>query len=135
MRIKILLLSAVTVCASLLAKANTGTGTGEESAKKSDLLGGVYNSETKKPLGNVVVTAYVSNKKEKSVVTDSNGNFSFDELKPGTYKIVFEKDGYKKVTKEKKIFRIDEGLQINVSLEEHHNYDFTPGPSLFFDSK
>ena len=132
MRIKLLLLCCFAACISLAAKANTTPGHGEESAKKSEMAGGVYHIDSKKPLVSVVVTAYTGNKKEKVVLTDSNGNFSFDELKPGTYKFVFEKDGFKKVTRERTISRVDEGLQVNVQLEEHNSFDFMPGPSHFF---
>ncbi|MCW3074525.1 MAG: hypothetical protein JWP69_1594 [Flaviaesturariibacter sp.] len=113
--------------------AATPPGTGDENAKKNDLVGGVYNSETRKPLGNVTVTAFVSNSKEKSVLTDAAGSFSFNDLKPGTYKLVFEKEGFRKVTKEKYISRVDEALDLNILMEEHNAYDFTPGPSHFFD--
>ena len=133
MRIKLLLLTCLAVCLSIMAKANTTPGTGEEEAKRTDVAGGVYHNETKKPLGSVTVTAYAGTKKEKSVLTDRDGNFSFDELKPGTYKFVFEKEGFKKITKERTISRIDEGLQVNVHMEEHSSFDFMPGPSQFFE--
>jgi hypothetical protein len=133
MRKKLFLLGCVALCATLSAKANTTPGHGEETTKKSDIIGGVYHSDSKKPLSSVVVTAYVGNKKEKVVLTDSNGNYSFDELKPGTYTFVFQKDGFKKVTRSKTISRVDEGLQVNVQMDEHNTYDFMPGPSHFFD--
>ncbi len=101
--------------------------------KKSDIAGGVYHSETKKPINSVSVTAYSITKKEKTVTSDANGSFSFDDLKPGTYKFVFEKAGFKKVTKEKTIARADEGSALNVLMEEHPEFDFTPGPAHFFD--
>lgn len=135
MRKKLFLLSCVALLAALGAKANTTPGTGEESAKKSEVAGGVYHNESGKPLGAVVVTAYTGNKKEKVVLTDSNGNYSFDELKPGTYTFVFQKDGFKKVTKNRTINRPDEGVLVNVRLEEHSTFDFMPGPSHFFDSE
>jgi hypothetical protein len=127
------LLAFTMMLLSCYAKANTNTepGIGEES-RKTDIAGGVYHSENKKPLSNVHVTAYVSNKKEKAVVTDANGNFSFDDLKPGTYKFVFEKEGFRKVTREKTITRIDEGIDMTVLLDEHDAIDITPGPSQFF---
>lgn len=134
MRSKLILLGCFALCAALGAKANTGTSDCTEPSKKSDILGGVYHHDTKKPLSNVVVTAFSGNKKEKTVLTDSNGNYSFDELKPGTYTFVFQKDGFKKVTKAGTIHREDEGLQLNVSLQEHNTFDFMPGPSIFFDS-
>ncbi|MDB5197765.1 MAG: hypothetical protein JWP88_2136 [Flaviaesturariibacter sp.] len=118
---------------SCYAKAADGPGTGEENSKKNDVIGGVFNADTKKPLSNVSVTAFTANKKEKAVLTDASGAFSFNDLKPGTYKFVFEKDGYRKVTKEKTISRIDESFDLSVLMDEHTTYDFTPGPSHFFD--
>jgi hypothetical protein len=128
------LLACTVMLLSCYAKANNNTepGVGEES-KKTDIAGGVYHSENKKPLSNVLVTAYVSNKKEKAVVTDANGNFSFDDLKPGRYKFVFEKEGFRKVTREKTITRVDEGIDMNVLLDEHEAIDISPGPAQFFN--
>jgi hypothetical protein len=134
MKLRLFLMALLVAGASCAARANNTTpGVGEESNKKSDLMGGVFHSESRKPLGNVTVTAYSSNKKEKVVQTDAAGAFSFDDLKPGTYKFVFEKAGYRKVVREKTIQRSDEATELNVSLEEHATYDFTPGPAHFFD--
>lgn len=135
MRIKLILLCCIALAASLAATACTTPIHGEERATKSDILGGVYQRESGKPLGSVVVTAYTGNKKEKVVLTDSNGNYSFDELKPGTYRFVFYKDGFKKVVRARTIYRVDEGVQINVNMEEQTTFDFMPGPSHFFDSE
>jgi hypothetical protein len=133
MKCKALFIAAF-VLASSCARANaTPPNNGEETIKKNDVVGGVFHSETRKPLGNVVVTAFVSNKKEKTVTTDATGAFSFNDLKPGTYRFVFEKDGFRRVSKEKTISRVDEALDLTVLLEEHSTYDFTPGPSHFFD--
>jgi len=108
-------------------------GAGEK-VKKTDISGGVVDTDSKKPISNVSVTAFAFNKKEKVVFTDVNGNFSFDDLKPGTYKFVFEKTGYKKQAREKTLVRVDEALLLNISLEEHSTFDFMPGPSHFFDN-
>jgi len=133
MKYKLLLLSFSTVLISLGAKAGTTPGDDIETIRKQDVVGGVYDNNSKKPLSNVSVTAYLVSKKEKTVLTDSNGNYSFDDLKPGTYKFVFEKEGFKKQSKEKIISRVDEAFQLNVSMDEHSNFDFMPGPSQFFD--
>src|SRR5687768_11300848 len=97
-------LALLLIGGSLLAKANT-TNTGEETTKKSDIVGGVYMHDSKKPLGSVSVTVYSATKREKVVLTNNGGLYSFDDLKAGTYKFVFEKEGYKKVTKEKVLVR------------------------------
>ncbi len=134
MKYKLLLLSFFAILISFGAKANiTPPGDDGETIKKQDVVGSVYDNNSKKPLTNVSVTAYLLAKKEKTVWTDSNGNFSFDDLKPGSYKFVFEKDGFKKVSKEKNIARIDEGFLLNINMDEHVNFDFMPGPSHFFD--
>src|SRR5215216_6781206 len=99
MNLKLLLLTLVFSAGACIAHANGGSpGTGEDT-KKNDIAGGVIHSDTKKPLSNVSVTAYSANKKEKVVLTDGTGNYSFSELKPGTYKLIFEKEGFRKVTK------------------------------------
>ena len=130
------LLTFTLVLGSFIASANGNlpptTGDNDD-IKKSDVAGGVVDNDSKKPLGNVNVTAYSNNKREKAVVTDNQGNFSFEDLKPGTYKFVFEKEGYKKVTKEKIITRVDEGVQLNINMQEHNSFDFMPGPSSLID--
>ena len=132
MKPKLLLLTCFTVLASMFAFAGeTPPGTGEESTKKADIVGGVYNSETKRPLNSVSVTVYSASKKEKVIYTDLNGNYSFEDLKAGTYKFVFEKDGFKKVTKEKVVVRQDEAVQLNIEMSEHSSFDFMPGPFHF----
>jgi len=132
MKIKLLLLSCTVLFASVIAKANPTPTESDGTTKKNDINGGVYHSETKKPLSNVSVTAYLTtNKKEKVIVSDNNGNYAFDDLKPGVYKFVFEKDGYKKVTKEKIFIKTDEGFQLNVEMAEEKDFDFIPGAFNF----
>ncbi len=133
MKYKLLLLSFFTILISLGAKANITPGDDVETIRKQDVMGAVYDNTTKKPLSNVSVTAYLVAKKEKTVLTDLNGNYSFDDLKPGAYKFIFEKDGFKKVSKERILARVDEASQLNIAMDEHSNFDFMPGPSQFFD--
>jgi hypothetical protein len=134
MKYKLFLLTSLAVLASFLASASDAPpGIGENDAKKNDVVGGVYHNDSKKPLDNVSVTAYSASKKEKVVITDANGNYSFADLKPGTYKFVFEKGGFKKVTREKTISKVDEAHQLNINMEAHSAFEFMPGPSHFFD--
>ncbi len=128
MKLKTILLSFLLVFVSAIAKANTDPSDADETSKKDEINGGVYHNETKKPLINVSITAYLnSNKKEKVILSDNNGNYAFDDLKPGTYKFVFEKNGYKKVTREKIIIKTDEGFQLNVEMSEEKDFVFVPG--------
>lgn len=101
--------------------------------KKNDLMGVILHSESKKPLKDVTVTAYLVSKKEKAVQTDETGNYGFEELKPGTYKFVFEKSGYKRVTRDKVVVKTDEGFQLNIEMIESKDFDLVPSPLLFAD--
>ena len=109
------------------ADIGSDPGTG----KKDEVLGLVVHSETKKPLRDVSITAYNVTKKEKVVITDDSGNYFFDDLKPGTYKFVFEKAGFRKSTKEKVVVKTDEGFHMNMEMIEDNDFDIMPSPSSF----
>lgn len=126
MKLKTIFFTFVLLATACVAKANNNPGNGEES-RKPDIAGGVSHSETKKPISNVVVVAYNANKKERSVITDVNGNYNFNDLKPGTYKLVFEKEGFKKLVREKVQIRGDEDFQLNVELNEVESFLMMPG--------
>lgn len=135
MRFRLFLLTLFALTATLAAQANiTPPGTGEETARKADLMGGVYSNDSKKPLGNVTVTAtHLSTKKEKVVLTDADGNYAFNDLESGLYKFVFAKNGYKKLVKDKIQVRQEEGVQMDIGLTPHSTYDFLPGPFTLSD--
>ena len=107
----------------------TPAGPGE--GKKDELNGFVIHADSKKPLKDVSVTAILVSKKEKVVITDDEGSFAFDELKPGTYKFVFEKAGFKKITKEKVVIKTDEAFQLNIEMIESSDYEIMPSPFSF----
>lgn len=135
MRQKFLLVT-IALLGFAAAKANTGPDPDPidpEKGKKNDLAGIILHGESKKPLKDVTVTAYLISKKEKSVLTDEAGNYGFEELKPGTYKFVFEKSGYKRVTKDKVVVKTDEGFQLNIEMIESKDFDLVPSPLLFAD--
>lgn len=132
MKLKPLLITLIFCLTAMLSRANTTPGTEVENTKKNDIAGGVIHADTHKPLCNVNVVAYSSSKKEKVALTDGNGNYYFTDLKPGTYKLVFEKDGFKKVTKEKVTIRPEEGCQLNVEMSENDAFQILPG-LLFSD--
>jgi hypothetical protein len=124
MKLKFFLLTASLIGFGA-AKANTG---GPGDGKKDELNGIVIHSENKKPLKDVSVTAILITKKEKVVITDEEGSFSFDELKPGTYKFIFEKAGFKKITKEKVVIKTDEAFQLNIEMIESNDFEIMPSP-------
>ena len=139
MKIRILFL-AIGLLAFAAVKANAGPepGTGCDKPnnicdkKKGDEINGVIvDAESKKPIRDVSVTAYLVTKKEKSVTTDDEGGYSFDELKPGTYRFVFEKAGFKRVTKEKVVIKTDEAFQLNIEMIQNRDSDLMPSPFHF----
>jgi hypothetical protein len=125
MKQKILML-AIGLMGFVVANATDVTGPGD--GRKDELNGTVLHAETKKPLKDVTVTAILISKKEKVEVTNDEGGFSFDELKPGTYKFVFEKAGYRKITKEKVVIKTDEAFQLNIEMIENSDYEIMPSP-------
>jgi len=107
--------------------------TQEGNGKKNDINGNVIQVENKKPVKEVNITAYLDSKKEKVVSSDDTGNYAFDDLKPGTYKFVFEKMGFKKVVKDKVVIKTDESFQLNIEMIANNEYDLAPTPLHFSD--
>ena len=133
MKPKIFLL-AISLLGFAVAKANTDpVDPCNDKNKKNEINGVILHSENKKPLKDVIVTAYFASKKEKIVQTCDDGNYAFDELKPGTYKFVFEKAGFKRITKEKVVVKTDEAFQLNIEMIESNDFDLMPSPFHFSD--
>ena len=132
MKPKIYLL-AVSLLGFVAVKANAGPDPNSDGKKIDEINGIIFDSENKKPLKDVTITAYSVSKKEKTVQTDETGNYSFDELKPGTYKFVFEKAGYKKITKEKVVIKTDETFQLNIEMIGSNDFELMPSPFHFSD--
>lgn len=119
-------------CTATAFANDTDPGAGPCKGKKDDVNGVVIDADEKKPLKDVSITAYLTSKKEKVVLTDEDGGYAFDELKPGTYKFVFEKTGYKKVVKEKVVVKVDEGFQLRVEMLEDKDSGLMPSPFHFY---
>jgi len=116
MKIRSLLPLFALLLAGLFSYANNG---GKDNRKEDpDMLGIVTHADNRKPLKDVSVTAYNSSRKEKVVVSDANGNFNLIDLKPGVYKFVFEKDGFRRVVREKIILKTKEDYQLNIEMAE-----------------
>ena len=125
-----LFMLAISLLGFVAVKANNG---GPGDGKKDELNGTVVHSDTKKPLKDVSVTAVLISKKEKVVFTEDNGAYAFDELKPGTYKFIFEKAGFKKITKEKVVIKTNEAFQLNIEMITQNDFDILPSPFHFTD--
>ena len=130
MKSKLFLLISLIILGVTAANAS---GTDPVIGKKNDINGAVTELENRKPVREVNITAYLLAKKEKVVTTDEEGNYAFDDLKPGTYKFVFEKLGYKKVVKEKVVIKTDESFQMNIEMIENSDFDLAPSPFHFSD--
>ncbi len=96
------------------------------------IYGGVRQANSDRPLKDVTITVILQNNyREKTLQTDIHGEFGIDDLRPGTYKLVFQKDGYKKVVKDKIIVKSDNAVQLNIEMEET-GYELSPSPFHFF---
>lgn len=131
MKFRQLTLTAFFLAMAALAQAGTDNP-GEIDVE--DLNGTVMDAHTRKPLRDVSVTIIGQTKKEMIKVSDASGGYSFDDLKPGTYKLVFEKDGYKRQTREKVVIKANVLLQVNIEMEVQDNAERMPSPWHFFDS-
>lgn len=131
MRPKFFLLAVFTI-SFVIVKAG-GSDPCDCEGKKCAKMGTIISSDSHKPLKDVSVTAYLASKKEKSVMTGECGGFSFDELKPGTYKFIFEKSGFKKITKENVVVKADEGFQMNIEMIQESDLDLMPSPFHFLN--
>lgn len=127
---KKLLLSGVLFLGGFLA-ARAGN-TDPTDRKKEDVNGTVVHAESKKPLRDVTVTAYLISRKEESGSTDETGGYAFHSLKPGVYKLVFEKAGFRKVTREKVVVKADETFQLNIEMIENYPNELVPSPFHFY---
>ena len=109
-------------------------GVPDKGVAEEAVSGMVMDMDSKKPLKDVNITAILNSKREKAVLSDVNGGYSFFMLKPGTYKMIFEKEGYKKVVKEKILVKNRSSLQINIEMPEFIPF-FERAPSAwhFFD--
>jgi hypothetical protein len=134
MKQRILLLIAVCTLGFLKSRA-TDIDPITPGKNINEVAGNIVDGDSKKPLGEVTITAYSANKKEKFVISDEYGRFEFDELKTGVYKIVFEKEGYRKVVKEKVSIKTDETFQMRIEMIEADGFDLMPSPFHFFDTK
>mgnify|MGYP001266270309 CR=1 FL=1 len=102
--------------------------------KKTDIGGTVVHGENKRPLKDVSVTAYLVSKKDKTVqTTDQAGSFGFSDLQPGTYRLVFEKAGFRKITKDKVLIKGDDLFQLNIEMFETGDFDLGPSALHFSD--
>jgi len=132
MNIRSILLLFTFLMAGLFSYADNG---GKEKSKEDpDMLGMVMHADNRKPMKDVSVTAYSNSRKEKVTLSDANGNFNLVDLKPGIYKFVFEKDGFKRVVREKIVLKTKEDYQLNIEMAEEESMPDLMPSTLHFTS-
>jgi uncharacterized membrane protein len=135
MKRKILLVIASLFLCITASFANNENNGEKKNKAEPDMTGNITHAETGKPLKDVIVTAYNTTKKEKVVLSDGSGNFSLADLKPGTYKFTFEKDGYRKYTRDKVTLKTNEDYLLNIELNEDEEvFDMIPSTLHFSGS-
>lgn len=98
----------------------------------SELSVSVFAGETGKPLKEVNVLVYSSTRLEKTISTNINGNVSLNDLKPGLYKLVFRKEGFAKVVREKVLLKANEDFQLTIQMFGQEDvFDMMPSPLRF----
>lgn len=102
----------------LAASASAFTGGHPGDTEGSNITGKVVNTSDAKPMKEVtVIVSSPCLAKPQTVRTDVQGNFNFVQLEPCVYKLTFQTDGYKKITKEKILVVSDKETHIKVTME------------------
>nr|WP_242594175.1 von Willebrand factor type A domain-containing protein [Corallococcus exiguus] len=92
------------------AQPKAGTAT-------SVIIGTVIDTETKKPLQDVVVTATSpSLQGEQTVVTDVHGNYRIPQLPTGTYTLRFEREAFRPLARPELQLLLNRTIRVNVEL-------------------
>jgi hypothetical protein len=107
----------------------------ENKVGPESVFGKIFSDETSKPLKDVTITAVLLNKKEKYTISDIDGEYGLSELKPGVYKFIFEKDGYRKVVKDKVTIKSNTPIEMNIEMEQSMYFDLAPSPLHFFQAE
>ena len=132
-----LIMTASLILSVMIAKANggdEGTKPRYDRINGEDVYGFVTDAVTDKPIKEVTITAILLGKKEKITITGLTGEYGIDDLKPGTYKLVFEKDGFKKVVKEKVTIKANSTVHLDVEMEGQA-YELNPSPFRFMEMR
>ncbi|RKH15079.1 DUF3520 domain-containing protein [Corallococcus sp. CA053C] len=97
--------------APVLAQPDAGT------ASLSVIIGTVIDTDTKKPLADVVITATSpALQGEQTVVTDTQGNYRIPQLPAGTYTLRFEKESFRPYARPEIQLHPNRTIRVNVEL-------------------
>ncbi len=91
-----------------------GTASAQTTGK---IIGVVTDASTGKPLtGALVVATSPSLQGEQTAVTDPAGNYRFDLLPPGQYKVAVQLEGYKPFDRTDVVLNVDKTLKVSLSM-------------------
>jgi hypothetical protein len=107
----------------------------ESNRPSESVFGKIFSEDSNKPLKDVTITAVLLNKKEKFTLSDTEGEYGISELKLGVYKIIFEKDGYRKVVKDKVTIKANSQVEMNIEMEQNSFFNLAPSPMHFFQAE
>lgn len=107
----------------------------EEKLSPDNVFGKIFTEESNRPIKDVTITAILLNKKEKFTISNTDGEYGLSELKPGVYRLIFEKDGYRKVVKEKVTIKANTQIEMNIEMEPSLFFDLAPSPLHFFQAE
>jgi outer membrane receptor protein involved in Fe transport len=94
-----------------------GLSYGTAAYADSVIVGQVVSADSKKPVGDVVVTATSPNLQgEQVVVTDAQGQYRIPQLPPGVYTLRFDKESFKPFSRSEVQLRLDRTIRVNVEL-------------------
>ncbi|QRN95262.1 TonB-dependent receptor [Archangium violaceum] len=94
-----------------------GLSYGTAAYADSVIVGQVVSADSKKPVGDVVITATSPNLQgEQVVVTDAQGQYRIPQLPPGVYTLRFDKESFKPFSRSEVQLRLDRTIRVNVEL-------------------
>jgi outer membrane receptor protein involved in Fe transport len=103
--------------AGILVACALVLGTGAAAQETSSITGTVTNAENKKPVADVVVTAQSpALPSEQIVVTDAKGQYTVENLPPGTYTLRFEGPQYRPFSRAGVAVRAGTPVRFDVQL-------------------
>src|SRR3712207_641769 len=90
---------------------------GSAAAQSGTFTGTVSDASTKQPLADVVVTvSSPALSGDQVVVSDAAGQYLIPQLPPGTYSLLFEREGHQHYMRSGLQLRVDRTLRVNVEL-------------------
>jgi hypothetical protein len=108
---------SISFAVSVLLAVLLAGGTALSQDVRGTIQGRVTDSSGAVVPGATVRATHVATNQTRTTETNSTGNFSFPLLPTGTYQITAEAQGFKRFTRDGIELRINDNVELNVSLE------------------